>query len=198
MPASDPIIGSVDLWPVSWAPVDWVICNGALLPINQYAALFSLLGTTFGGNGSTTFGIPNLQGRVAVGAGTSPSGTQYALGAVGGAESVTAAQMPAHTHGATLTPPVYTGTVTPKAGTGKITLVNDPTGNYPGQTTGSTTIYTSANNVNMGSSPVSLNTSPPGSVTVQSTGSASPMRILPPYQVLNYIIALNGIYPQRP
>jgi microcystin-dependent protein len=184
--------------------VNWAFCNGAVLPVSQNQALYSLIGNTYGGTSPTTFGLPNLQGRVPVGAGTSPFGTQYVLGAVGGAESATlnTNQMPAHTHAVGITQPAFTasGTVTPKAGTGKLTYVSDPTNNYAGQPVAGTNIYTSTTNAVMGSSPVTITValSTPGTVALQSSGGGLPFKIFPPYQVLNYIIALQGVYPTRP
>jgi len=175
-------LASVDLWPMNWAPQGWANCTGTLLAISQYSALFALIGTTFGGNGVQTFGLPNMQGSVPIGIGVSPTGTVYNIGQVGGQEHVTLSisQMPSHTH-------VAAGTVNPKAGTGKLTLSGDPTNNFPAQST--TTVYSSANNVTMGQSPVA--------VTVQPVGNSLPVNILPPYVALNYIIALTGIFPTR-
>lgn len=208
MASPEPYIGSVDLWAMNWAPQYYANCNGALLPISQYTPLFSLLGTNFGGNGQTTFGLPNMQGRIPIGMGVSPQGTQYILGEVGGAESVTlnSTQMPAHIHATTYTAPSFSaaasGSFSPKAGTGKITLSSDPTNNYPGQTASTNQIYTSANNASMGSNSVNvtvtLNQTSPGSVVVQPAGGNLPFSIIPPFQVLNYIIALQGIFPPRP
>lgn len=84
----DPILAQIILWPGSWIPQGWLACNGQLIPISQNAALFSLLGTTYGGDGKTTFGLPNLNGRVPVGVGQISGGSNvYALGLIGGSES---------------------------------------------------------------------------------------------------------------
>ncbi len=97
---SDPFIGQITLFPYNFAPEGWADCAGQLLPIQQYAALFSLLGTAYGGNGSTNFALPNLSGRVAVGQGQPAGGSNYGIGAAGGSETVALAQaaLPAHSH----------------------------------------------------------------------------------------------------
>ncbi|MDN4163328.1 phage tail protein [Nocardioides abyssi] len=98
----DHLLGSLTLSALPFAPRGWALCNGQILPIAQNQALFSLLGTTYGGNGTVTFALPDLRGRVPVGAGVDPrSGWTYAHGQVGGAEAVTLGitEMPAHTHG---------------------------------------------------------------------------------------------------
>lgn len=98
---SEAFIGEIRLLGGNYAPDNWVLCNGQLLSINDYQALYSLIGTTYGGNGVTNFAVPNLQNVLAVGQGQAPNGMQnYPLGAVGGQYEVTltAATMPSHTH----------------------------------------------------------------------------------------------------
>ena len=96
----DPFIGEIRLVPFNFAPRGWAICAGQLLPINQNQALFALLGTTYGGDGRTTFALPDLRGRIPVGAGQPPAGSSYPLGATGGQETVklTTGQLPGHAH----------------------------------------------------------------------------------------------------
>jgi len=85
-------IGSVCLWPLSWAPKDWMLCQGQTLQINQYQALFAILGTTYGGNGTTTFNLPDLRGKTALGAGRGyGTNTTYPLGMTGGSKTATVA-----------------------------------------------------------------------------------------------------------
>jgi microcystin-dependent protein len=97
---SEPFIGMIILVGFNFAPRGWAVCNGQLLPISQNTALFSLLGTTYGGNGQTTFALPDLRGRVPNGMGQGPGLSNYTIGQVGGVEGVTLTvnQMPAHTH----------------------------------------------------------------------------------------------------
>ena len=97
---SEPFIGSIIMFGGNFAPKNWAFCNGQLLPIAQNTALFSILGTTFGGNGQTTFGLPNMQSRVPVHPGQGAGLSAYTLGEMTGTESVTITQnqMPAHGH----------------------------------------------------------------------------------------------------
>ena len=97
---SSPFLGQIEIFGFNFPPKNWVQCRGQILPIQQYQALFSLLGTTYGGNGVSTFGLPDLQGRAPVGAGTDRVGAQWVLGQKSGSESITltTASMPAHTH----------------------------------------------------------------------------------------------------
>ncbi len=182
MPASDPILASVDLWPVSWAPQGWALCNGQLLPISSNQALFSLLGITFGGNGTTNFALPDLRGRAAISAGQGAGLGNYTLGQMSGTEQavLNLNNLPNHTHGAS-------GTVKPMASSGRPNQTS-PENNFIAPISGQT-MFSSTSNVAMGQSTVN--------VTVQATGSSLPFPIMQPYLVLNYIIALQGIYPMR-
>ncbi len=98
---SDPYLGEIRIFAGNFAPKGWALCNGQILPISQNTALFSILGTTYGGNGTSNFGLPNLQGAAPLGAGQGPGMTQRDLGEIGGESSVTLTQveMPTHTHG---------------------------------------------------------------------------------------------------
>ena len=97
---SEAYVGEIRIFAGTFAPTGWALCNGQILAISQNTALFSLLGTTYGGNGTTTFALPNLQGRAPMHWGTGPGLTPRSLGEVGGAATVTllSTQMPAHTH----------------------------------------------------------------------------------------------------
>ena len=186
MASLSPYIASIDMWAPNFAPRGYAFCAGQILAISSNTALFSLIGTFYGGNGTSTFQLPDLRGRVPVGAGQGPGTSFYNLGEMGGTEStfVTLNNMPSHTHTAT-------GNVTPIAGTGiKISRVNDPTEAYPAQLGGTQIgIYTQTNNARMGTSPVT--------VTVGNTGGSQPIVILQPYTAVNYIIATQGIFPSR-
>ena len=98
--AQEAFIGEIRIFPLNFVPRGWMACNGQLLPISQYAALISILGTTYGGNGKTTFALPNLQGRVALNPGHGPGLTNRNLGEMGGNPTVTllSSEIPAHTH----------------------------------------------------------------------------------------------------
>lgn len=93
-------LGTILAWPINYAPPGWMFCQGQLLPINQYQALYALLGTTYGGDGRTNFALPDLRGRVPVGVGQGPALSNHPMGEKGGSETValTERQLPAHTH----------------------------------------------------------------------------------------------------
>ncbi len=172
MPAT-PFIGQVIPVPYNFAPQGWAFCNGQILPIAQNTALFSLLGTQFGGNGTTTFGLPNLQGSAAIGAGVGAGLSPYVLGQTGGTASVTltASQLAAHTHGALAFG--RGGDNNSPAGTDWAKPPND-------QPFGTLT--------------------PPGAMSAAATspaGGNQPHENQQPYLVLNYIIALVGVFPTR-
>ena len=174
---SDPFIGQIMITPYSFAPRGFAQCNGQLLPVTQNQALFALLGTRYGGNGTANFQLPNLQGRTPYGMGISQSsGTQYPIGQSGGSETVTLTnnQLPAHTHMACFS--ASPGTTRGQA--------NGLFGN-----TGTSALYTP---YTAGSNQVPL---APGSVSPD--GGGQPHSNMQPYSVLNFCIALVGIYPTR-
>jgi microcystin-dependent protein len=170
---SQPFLGQLLLVPYNFAPRGWAFCSGQILPIAQNTALFSLLGTTYGGNGQTTFALPDLRGRTALSSGQGPGLSSYDLGQVGGSESVTITvnQLPPHNH-ATI--------IQASAGT---KLNTAPAANN----LGGASIYTNA------ALDSTLNPAGMGGLT----GGGQPTPILQPYLVLNYIIALEGIFPSR-
>jgi len=172
-------VGEIRIFAGNFAPADWAFCKGQLLPIGENEALFQLIGTTYGGDGQTTFAVPNLQSRVAVGQGQSPQGSNYTVGMAGGVEAVTlnTLQMAAHQH------PVTNSSIVAITGG---TAQNTPGGAYFGNSGGAA--YANSNSGN------SLN---PGAVTGQSTpaGGSQPHSNIQPVLALNYIIALTGIYP---
>ncbi len=174
-------IGTIMMFAGNFAPKAWAYCAGQLLSISSNTALFSILGTTYGGDGRTTFGLPDLQGRVAVGAGQGPGLSFYNLGQSSGAETatMTAASMPAHTHTA--------GAVTiPLASTaGSLTSANGNILSTPNVDTYATPGTTPA--VNYGSI----------SATVSPQGGSQPFSIMQPYECINFVICLYGIYPAR-
>lgn len=196
----DPFLGGIYLVPYNFAPRGFAFCNGQLLSIAQNTALFSLLGTTFGGNGVSTFSLPDLRGRVAVGVGQG-SGLNYInLGEIGGSETVTILtnNMPTHTHIATVTAGNGSSSATLNAvsESGNTPI---PTGNYLAASKAATNPgYKSTGSVvalNAGS--ISNVTSALPSVTNSVSGNSQPINIMPPYLGLNYIIALQGVFPSR-
>lgn len=175
---SEPFLGQITIFGGNYAPRNWALCQGQILSIAQNSALFSLLGTIYGGNGTTTFALPDLRGRVAIGFGQGPGLPGYVLGQVGGqaAVTLTANQMPAHNH--VLMTSNTSGTSA------------DPTNNYPAvlfdsNGTANVTGYTATHNTTLKSDAVSI------------AGGSQPISIEPPYLALNYIIAMQGTYPSR-
>jgi len=167
----EPFLGQLMLVPYNFAPQGWAFCNGQIMSIAQNTALFSLLGTTYGGNGQTTFALPDLRGRIAVSAGQGPGLQNYSLGETAGSEAVTliSSQMPAHTH-----------VVGASTGSAQAT----PDNAFPGSDT-STQIYDLAASTTMNPQ------------MIQPAGGSQPHENRQPYLVLNYIIALQGVYPSR-
>lgn len=195
---AQPFIGQIITGGWNFAPRTYALCNGQLLPISQNTALFSLLGTTYGGNGQTTFALPNLQSRSMMHWGQGPGLSQVVIGQAGGTESttLTVAQMPAHTHTATFTPT----SATLNATTTKATLQTPAAGVVLGKsvdTSGGTAqpaIYApsgTATNVALGG----FNTA--GSVTNAPAGGSAPTPNRSPYLGITHVIALQGIFPSR-
>jgi microcystin-dependent protein len=178
-------LGEIRLFPYSQIPKGWVSCSGQTLPIAQNAALFSLLGTYYGGNGQTTFMLPNLNGRTIVGTGISTSGTNYAIGQVAGVESVTllSDNLPAHTH-------LVKANVSYDQGspnTNYFGNANTPTSpTQPAQNTGTVNMFAPA-----GGSIVNM------APAVTPIGGSQPHDNRMPYLTLIYCIATQGIFPSR-
>jgi microcystin-dependent protein len=189
----DQYLGQLMLWAGNYAPKGWALCNGQLMPISSNQALFSLLGTTYGGNGTTTFALPDLRGRIPVHANNGIAGpglSQVTLGEVYGTENVslTVGNLPTHLH---MPMPVSPGspiTVGIKVQSSDDSDTTDPVGNYL-HGTPQTNTYAGTANAVMGT----VN----AAVTVQTAGGSQPMPILGPTLALNYCIALNGIFPSR-
>lgn len=160
-----PYLGEIRLMSFNFAPKGWALCNGQLLPILQNEALFSLLGTSFGGNGQNNFALPDLRGRVPIHAGGAASYGEYG-GAV--AHTLTLTQLPAHTHAVRVSSSADGGNAI-------------PTGRFLG---GGNNVY---------GAPESLTAMHPGSVGNAGGGQAHENR--QPYLVLNFCIALQGVYP---
>lgn len=169
---SEPFIGQLMLVPYNFAPRGWAFCNGQLLSIAQNTALFSLLGTTYGGDGVTTFALPDLRGRAALSSGQGPGLQNYDLGQVGGTETVTltTAEMPAHNHGVSAVEDDAVAALPTNALLANIT----PAG--------------------YSSSPTNTTMSP---AMIQMAGRSLPHENRSPYLTLNYVIALEGIFPSR-
>lgn len=179
---SEQYIGQIEAFAFKFPPRGWAQCNGQLLSIQQNQALFALLGTAFGGNGTTTFGLPDLRGRLAVSQGSSPSGQRYVMGEMVGSETVSLLvnEMPAHNHtmnavnnGTSGSQSVPSGSVQPGSGVAKENEANP------------TPLYAAAS----GPQVVLENLGP--------AGGSQPHTNMMPYLPINYCIALTGIFPSR-
>jgi microcystin-dependent protein len=194
----EPFMALICAFGGNFAPRGWAYCYGQLMSIAQNSALFSLLGTTYGGDGQTTFGLPDLRGRALIGNGQGPGLSNYELGQTGGAESVilTLNNLPSHSH----TADVSTLIVTPSASTATGTT------NIPGPTlvpaalpqTGSgPTASTIKGYVVKNNSTTLAADTVSGVVTIGITGNNQAVSIQDPYLAISYIIATEGIYPSR-
>lgn len=198
---SEPFIGEIVMFGGNFAPRNWMFCNGQLLSISQNTALFSILGTTYGGDGVTTFALPDLRGRVPVHAGNGPGLNPVVLGEKAGTSSTTLTinQLPPHTHTAVLTAPSVTVTV-PAANAAATTQT--PVGNIPAQAQqpGRTPILAdayAAPSAATGSLGGVTATATGGSVAVGIAGGGQPISTMPPYLGVNFIIATQGLFPSR-
>jgi microcystin-dependent protein len=177
----DAYIGEIRLFAGNFDPAKWALCNGQLIAIPANTALFSILGTTYGGNGTTNFALPNLQSRVPVGAGSAPGLSPYELGEEGGVEQVTLTMqtMPSHTHGVQLGGQADAAQLAKSVPVGNYYCSTDPnSGSAP-------MLYASTPNASMGAS------------TSTPVGSGQPHANMQPTLGLSFIICLQGIYPPR-
>lgn len=216
----DPILGSIILFAGNFAPKGWYTCEGQILAINQYTALFSLLGTTYGGDGVTTFKLPDLRGAFptqCTNIGGGHAGGTYSLGQIGGAQAttITSANMPPHTHqiikgaGTNLTGAVSVSTTVGANASVTGTTASPVAGSVLGQNSdqggsgGAPAIYnTQPTTVNLGgvSSAVtnSLSFDPTGLTLTPWGAGPQPISTVPNFVAMQYIIAWQGIYPSRP
>ena len=169
---SDAFIAEIRMVGFTFPPKNWADCNGQIIGIAQNTALFSLLGVNYGGNGQTTFGLPNLQDRIPVGAGQGPGLSQYDLGQVSGSTSVTllSTQMPQHNHSF-------------GSSSGDADATN-PAGSVPARAAGETPYTNGAANT-------------PLSTTVSPIGGNQPHNNMMPYLTVRFCICLAGVFPAR-
>lgn len=182
--STEPFLGEIKILGFNFAPRGYMTCQGQVLSIAQNTALFSLLGTTYGGDGQTTFSLPDLQGRVAKSQGQGPGLPSYVMGEVGGSTSVSilTSNMPAHTHPAT----GITANLPVASGLGN---TNSPVGNYMAQAP--IDMYSTAATPNKNYSTLAAS----GATGI--SGSSIPLNIENPHLVVNYSIATEGIFPSR-
>jgi microcystin-dependent protein len=183
--STEPFIGEIKILGFNFAPRGYQTCSGQILSISTNTALFSLLGTYYGGNGQTTFALPDLQGRAPIGQGQGPGLPDYVLGENGGTTSVSilTTNMPAHIHGLSAV------SAKTKASSG---LADESSANGNFLATSSTSIY-SGN----GATPGIYTGQVEVSGSTDTTGSNLPISIMSPYLVINYSIATEGIFPSR-
>jgi len=171
---SDQFVAEIRIFPFNFAPTGWALCDGQLLPISQNTALFSLLGTTYGGDGRSNFGLPNLQGNAPLQPGQGPGLSQYDLGQTGGSPKVTLieSEMPSHSHAlrADVLDPAEVNIVSQNASFA--------------QSTGGG-LYQSSSNVTLAAQ------------ALTPAGGNQAHENMPPYLTLNFCIALQGIFPPR-
>ncbi len=175
---SEPFIAEIRIFAGNFAPKGWAFCDGQLLPVSQNTALFSLMGTTYGGDGRTTTALPNLKGRAPMHPGNGPGLTSRRLGEKGGVETVTLseAQMPSHSH-----------TLRGSTGAADEEGEKDPTGNVAGEPQLANSVY----------SPSTANLVDLSSDTSVSQGGGQAHNNMQPYLAMYFIIALVGLYPSR-
>jgi microcystin-dependent protein len=171
---SDRFVGEIRIVGFSFAPTGWAHCNGQLLPLSQNTALFSLLGTIYGGNGKSNFALPDFQGRAPIQHGQGPGLSDYSIGESGGAGSVTllASQMPSHQH--------------PYRASDNVGERNNPAGN----------LYAVPDSGRIFATPSNLTAMSPSALA--QSGGGQPHNNMPPYLTLSFIIALQGVFPPRP
>lgn len=176
----DQFLAEIIMVPFNFAPTGFATCDGQLLPLSQNTALFALIGTTYGGDGKSTFALPDFSGRTPIHAGGQGQGLSYHhLGEARGVESVTLLQseIPYHTHRAD-----------PKIPTATLAETENPVNGYPAPSTEN--LYSTTPGGNMGSAPTNFRGMP--------IGGSLPHNNMQPFLTVNFIIALQGIFPQRP
>jgi len=175
---ADPFVAEIRIFPFNFAPKGWAFCDGQLLPLSQNTALFSLLGTTYGGNGISNFALPNMQGNAPMHPGQGPGLSLHDLGEMSGSETVTllAAEMPAHTHtlmAAGNPPPANAGIPDPSVALAR---------------SSGTTAYQASPFTNLGAMDLQV---------IGIAGGSLPHNNMMPYLTLNFNIALQGVFPPR-
>lgn len=170
---ADPFVAEIRMFPFNFAPKGWMPCDGRLLPISQNTALFSLLGTYYGGDGKSTFALPDLMGRTPMGAGQGPGLSLYDLGQSGGSETVSlqATEMPPHTH--------------PLSGVASIGTTDEPTGPLLAQSSIRSAAYAPTSNTTM------------AATAVTTAGSGAPHNNMSAYLTFGFYIATQGVFPPR-
>jgi microcystin-dependent protein len=170
---AQPYVGEIRMFAGNFAPAGWMFCDGQLLPISENETLFNLIGTTYGGDGESTFALPNLQSRIPIHMGSGSSGTTYQLAESGGVEQVTLTvnQIPNHTH--------------PFPASGDTGNQVNPASNLPSNSQGAIPYIEDAPTLNMNAQSISL------------VGGSQPHENFQPYLCINFIVSLFGIFPSQ-
>jgi microcystin-dependent protein len=173
---ADPFVAEIRIFPFNFAPHGWAFCDGQLMPLSQNTALFSLLGTTYGGNGKSNFALPDLQGRAPMQPGQGPGLSLHDLGETGGSETVTLleSEIPAHSHGIN--------------GQNSNANLNDPAGAVLARAFGGGNLY---------KTPAGASMATLSDQSVAPAGGEQPHNNLMPYLTLYFCIALQGVFPPR-
>ncbi|MBM0126530.1 phage tail protein [Pimelobacter simplex] len=171
---ADPFVAEIRIFPFNFAPTGWAFCDGQLMPISQNTALFSLLGTMYGGDGKSTFALPNLQGAAPLGQGQGPGLTERFVGEASGTRTVTLleSEIPAHTH-------------TLRADTADLADTSTPNPNASFALSSGGTLYQASSNGHLAFSALSV------------AGGSLPHNNMQPYLTFNFCIALQGVFPAR-
>lgn len=185
-----PILGEIRMFGGSYPPSGWAFCEGQELPISENESLFQLIGTTYGGDGQETFGLPDLRGRVPIHMGTGPDGVTRNFGESGGAEEVTLAtsQIPAHDHGILGSMPVYGSNPGSTA---------DPRGAYPAMSPGNKLYSIVRKADELMTPPVDSSNTENPKFSIESTGGSQPHNNMQPYLCVSFIISLFGAFPSQ-
>ncbi len=189
--AQTPFIGEIRIFTGNFAPRNWMLCEGQTLQISQNSALFAVIGTIYGGDGRSTFALPDLRGRKAVGAGNGPGLTNIMVGSKGGAEKVSlnVNQIPSHTHTADVS--VTTTVKIPVNSTESSSTL--PSSKYLGKTTVATYIDEPGTDEYLADPEVTTE----ASITLGTSGNSQPHENRDPFLAVNYIIAIDGTMPAR-
>ncbi len=176
---SDQFVAEIRIFPFNFPPTGWAFCNGQLMPISQNTALFSLLGTTYGGDGKSTFALPDLQGSAPMQPGQGQGLSQRFLGEMSGVETVTllVSEIPLHTH-----------TISASSAAADEEGTKLPTNSVPGKQQGANQMY----------APLTSGVTNMAFQSLSLAGGGLPHNNMQPYLTLNFCIALQGIFPQRP
>lgn len=173
---ADPFVAEIRIFPFNFAPKGWAWCDGQLMPLSQNTALFSLLGTTYGGNGTSNFALPDLQGRAPMQPGQGPGLSLHDLGESGGSETVSLleSEIPAHSHSMN--------------GQGSNANLNDPSGAVLARASGGGNLYKQSAGANL---------TPLSDQSIAPAGGDQPHNNMQPYLTLYFCIALQGVFPPR-